>query len=65
VAGGGGADLMLRFRLERKGDEMKCCQKMQWRQRARLASMRRKRGDIGRRRGGTGEGKARRRWQLG
>jgi hypothetical protein len=58
---------MLRFRLERGGDEMKRCQKMKRSQRARLGSMGRKcdtvrrRGDVGQRIGGTEEGKGRRR----
>jgi hypothetical protein len=50
VAGGGGADSILRFRLERGGDGMKRCQKMKQRERARLSSMGRKR-DTARRRG--------------
>jgi hypothetical protein len=63
VAGGGGADPLLQFWLERGGDEMKCCQKMKKRQRALLGSMGRKcdtarrHGDIGQRRGDTREGK--------
>jgi hypothetical protein len=71
VAGGGGADSMLRFRLERGGDGSKRCQKMKRRQRAHLGSMRRKRDkarrhdDVGRMRGGTGEGKGRRQCQFG
>jgi hypothetical protein len=50
---------------------MKHCRKLKRRQRARLGSMGRKRdtarqrGDIGRRRGGTGEGKGKRQHQLG
>jgi hypothetical protein len=32
VVGGGGADSMLRFRLERGGDGMKHCRKMKQRQ---------------------------------
>jgi hypothetical protein len=43
VAGGGGADLMLQFQLERGGDEMKCCQKIKVKQPSRLGSMGRKR----------------------
>jgi hypothetical protein len=71
VVDGGGVDSMLQYRLERGGDGMKRCRKMKRRQRARLGSMGRKRdmvqrrGDVGRRRGGTGEGKGRRRRQLG
>jgi hypothetical protein len=67
VAAGGGADSMLQFQLERGCDMMKNCREMKWRQRARLDSMGRKRdttqrrGDVGRRRGGTEEGKGRRR----
>jgi hypothetical protein len=66
-----GVDSMLQFWLERGGDGMKCCQKIKWRQRTHLGSMGRKRdmvqrrGDIGRRRGITEEGKGRRRRQLG
>jgi hypothetical protein len=50
---------------------MKHYWKIKWRQRTRLDSMVRKRDtvqrrdDVGRRRGGTGEGKGRRRRQLG
>jgi hypothetical protein len=54
VTGGGDVDLILLFRLEGGGDEMKYYQKMKWRQRAPLGSMGRKRGDIGWRRCGTG-----------
>jgi hypothetical protein len=67
VAGGSGTDLMC-SRLG--GDRTKCCQKMKWMQRAHLASMERKRdtvrqrGDVDRRRGGTGEEKGWRRRQL-
>jgi hypothetical protein len=68
VANNGGADSILRFRLERGGDGVKRCQKMKRMQRACLGSMRRKkrdmvwwRGDIGRRTGGTGEGGTRQR----
>jgi hypothetical protein len=39
VSGDGGADYMLRFRLERGGDVMKHYQKMNRRQRARLGSL--------------------------
>jgi hypothetical protein len=39
----GGADLMLRFQLERGGDGTKRCRKMKQRQRARIGSMRMKR----------------------
>jgi hypothetical protein len=62
---------MLPFRFERGGDGTKRCQKMKQRQRVHLGSMGRKRDttwwrdDIGGRRGGTGEGKGRRRRQLG
>jgi hypothetical protein len=68
---GGGADSMLRFRLERVDDMTKHWRKMKWRQRAHLGSMRMKCdmtqqcGDVGQRIGGTGEGKERRRYQLG
>jgi hypothetical protein len=71
VAGSSGVDSMLRFQLERGGDGTKCCQKMKRMQRARLGSMGRKRDtvqrndDVGRMRGTTGEGKGRRRHQLG
>jgi hypothetical protein len=64
MAGGGGADSMLRFQLERGGDVMKR------RQGARLGSMGRKcdtaqrSGDVGQSRGGTEEGKGRRQRQL-
>jgi hypothetical protein len=66
VAGGGGTYLMLQFWLERGGDMTKRCRKMKWRQRARLGSIRIKRDttqqcdDVGRRRGGTEEGKGKR-----
>jgi hypothetical protein len=49
VVGGGGADLMLLFRLEMEGDRTKRYQKMK------------QCGDVGRRRGGTREQKVRRR----
>jgi hypothetical protein len=71
VACGGGADSMLQFQLERGGDRTKRCQKMKWRQRTHLGSMGRKRDmtrwcdNVGRRRDDTGEGKGRRRCQLG
>jgi hypothetical protein len=70
VAGDGGADSMLQFRLKKGGDGTKRCRKMKRRQRANLISMGRKRdarqcGDIGRTRGDTGEGKGWRRHQLG
>jgi hypothetical protein len=38
----GSADSMFRFRLERGGDGMKCCQKMKRRQRAHFDSVKRK-----------------------
>jgi hypothetical protein len=66
----GGADSMLRCRLEMGNDRMKLCHKMKWRQRVHLGSMWRNYntvqqcGDIGWRKGGTGEGKGRRRRQL-
>jgi hypothetical protein len=47
-----GADLILQLRLERRGDRIKHCWKMKWRQQARLNSMGRKcntarqRGDV-------------------
>jgi hypothetical protein len=50
---------MLPFQLEMGGDGMKHYQKMKWRQRAHFDSMEKsvtRRGDIGRRRGGTGGG---------
>jgi hypothetical protein len=62
VVSGGGVDSMLWFHLERGGDRTKHYRKMKWKQQARLGSMERKCdmvrrcGDIGRRRGGTGEG---------
>jgi hypothetical protein len=65
VAHGGGAYSMLRFQLERRGDRVKYCQKMKQSQRARLASMGRKRdtarqrGDVKQKRRNTGEGKGR------
>jgi hypothetical protein len=40
---GGGADSILQFWLERRGDQMKRCHKIKWRQWARLSLMRRKR----------------------
>jgi hypothetical protein len=67
----GGADSMLWFRLGRRAVGMKHYWKIKWRQRTRLDSMVRKRDtvqwrdDVGRRRGGTGEGKGRRWRQLG
>jgi hypothetical protein len=71
VVGGGGIDSMIWFQLEREGDGTKSCQKMKRRQRTDLDSMGRKhemaqrRGNVDRRRGGTGEGRGRRRRQLG
>jgi hypothetical protein len=53
VDGGGGADSMLQFQLEKGADRMKYCQKMK-----RDTTLRR--GDVGRRRGGTREGIGRR-----
>jgi hypothetical protein len=44
MAGGGGADSMLRCRLERGGDRTKHCRKMKQRQQACLCSIGRKRG---------------------
>jgi hypothetical protein len=41
-AGGGGADSMLQFQLEREGDGMNHCWKMKQRQRAHVGSMGRK-----------------------
>jgi hypothetical protein len=67
VVGDGGVDSILRFRLERGSNETKCCRKMKRRQRAHRASLGRKcdtarrHGNIGQRRGGTREGKGRRR----
>jgi hypothetical protein len=43
VVRGGGTDSMLQFQLKRIGDGMKHCQKIKWRQRAHLGSMRKKR----------------------
>jgi hypothetical protein len=63
MAGGGDADSMLWFQLERRGDRMKHCWKMKQMQRTHLGYMGRKRDttrrcdDVSRRRGGTGEGK--------
>jgi hypothetical protein len=57
---------MFQFWLERGDDETKHCKKIKQRQRARLGSIRRKRGkerrrdDVGWRRGGTMVGKGRR-----
>jgi hypothetical protein len=71
VACGGGTNLMLQLRLERGDDKIKHYRKMNWRQRAHLGSMGRKRDmvrrrdDVGRRRGGTEKDKGRRRRQLG
>jgi hypothetical protein len=59
------------FNLKKEGGEMRHCQKMKRTQRARLGSMRRKCDmtqwciDVDQRRGGTGEGKRRKRCQLG
>jgi hypothetical protein len=39
ITGGGGTDSMLQFQLERKGDGMKHCRNMKWKQQARLGSM--------------------------
>jgi hypothetical protein len=70
VGSGGGADLMLQFRLEWGGDETKYCQKMKRRQQDRLNFMGRKYDtvrrhcDVGRRRCDTGEEKGRRRHEL-
>jgi hypothetical protein len=70
VASGGGVNSMFQFWLERGGDRM-CCQKMKRRQRARFGFMRmkcdttRRHDDVGPRKGDTGEGKGRRRRQLG
>jgi hypothetical protein len=70
VAGDSGADSMYWFRLERRGDRTKRCRKMKRRQLAHLGFMGRKRdttqqhGDVGRRRGDTGEEKKSRRRQL-
>jgi hypothetical protein len=74
-AGWSSDGVVLRIERRQNGDEiefrMKCCQKINRRHRAHLDSMGRKsstawrRGNIGRRRGGTREGKERRRCQLG
>jgi hypothetical protein len=67
VVDDGGADSILHFWLEREDDGMKYYRKMKRRQRAHLDSMRMKydtvwqREDVDRRRGGTEEGKGRRR----
>jgi hypothetical protein len=66
VACRSGAYSMLHFRFEMGGDKTKRYQKMKWRQRAHLGSMRikcdlaRRRDVVDRRRGDTGEGKGRR-----
>jgi hypothetical protein len=71
VVGGGGADLKLQFRLKRGGDRIKRCQKIKRSIELVLASWeesvtrRNGIGDVDRRRGGTEEGKERRRCQLG
>jgi hypothetical protein len=71
VTDGDVADSMFRFWLERGDDGTKRCRKMKRRQRSRFGSMgskcdtTRRRDDINQRRGGTGEGKERRRRQLG
>jgi hypothetical protein len=63
VAGGGGADLILRFQLERGGVRTNHCRMMKQRQQAHFSSMESKcdttrwRDDIDQRRGGTREGK--------
>jgi hypothetical protein len=68
MAGGGGAESILQFWLERGGDRMKM--KMKWRQRTHLDSIGRKcdmarwSDDISWMRGDTREGKERRRCQL-
>jgi hypothetical protein len=70
VARGGGVDSMLQFQFKRGDDEMKSCWKMKRRQRTRLGSMENKHdtaqlcGNVGRRRGGTGEGIGRRYMQV-
>jgi hypothetical protein len=71
VVDGGAVDSMLQFQLERGDDETNYCRNMKRSQRAHLGSMKKKcdmvrwRDDVGRRRGGTREGKERRRRQLG
>jgi hypothetical protein len=71
VIGGSGVDSMLQFRLEMRSDGMNHCRKMKQIHQAHLGSMGRKHdtirwcGNIGQRRGGTGEGKGMRRRQLG
>jgi hypothetical protein len=71
VASGGGVNSILRFRFEKRDDGTKRCRKIKRRQRGHLNSMRRKydttqqRGDVSQRRCGIGEGKERRRCQLG
>jgi hypothetical protein len=70
VAYGGGANSMLQFQLEMRGDGTIRCRKMKWMQRARLGSIGRKRDmvswrdDAGWRRCGTEEEKRRRRCRL-
>jgi hypothetical protein len=70
VADGSAVNSLLWFWLKRRGDRIKHCQNMKQRQRARLGSMGRKRDtvrrrdDVDRRRGGTEEGKERRRHLL-
>jgi hypothetical protein len=71
VVNGGGAYSILWFWLERGGDRTKHYQKMKRRQRSCLNSMGRKcdiarqHGNANQRRGGTGEGKEKRRCKLG
>jgi hypothetical protein len=71
VVSGGGADSKLQFQLKRGGDRTKRCQKIKRSIELVLASWeesvtrRNGIGDVGRRRGGTEEGKERRRCQLG
>jgi hypothetical protein len=67
VVDGDGANLILQFQLDVGDDMMKHCRKMKRRERARLRSMTRKcdtmrqHDNVGWRRGGTKEGKGRRR----
>jgi hypothetical protein len=53
VAGGGDADSMLRFWLEKGDDGTKRCQKIKWRLRARLVSMKTKRDSVATSAGGV------------
>jgi hypothetical protein len=68
LAGSGGANSMIQFQLEREGEGMKRCQKMEWRQQTRLGSMGRKRDMVRQRRSEERwhrEGNGRRQYLLG